>query len=319
MTTGGIYLSRRLEQLLPGVVSIPFPRLKFYGGSIVPVFPDLAPGAPEVVREALSYVGDADLMGDGAVDIPVVNLSSTENRYRTFMYASAFSYTMQEMRAFERAGNANTVTSRRQAVAMRAIAERVDRFAAFGSAAHGVAGFLNNGAVTADNLSTDLWALTPDALAEFFLDTAATISRDSSGAFSSLDVLVSHDVNALLETTRMTDGADSVKAYILRASSYIRSFQWLDYLHSANMVGGQAGKDRIVFDPFDAIQGDIDPEIAPDYAENSEMHVEPVQMAPPEYWQTANLRTIVPMFMCVTGSIINQPSSFRYVDIPDKP
>lgn len=321
MTTGGMYLYRRLEQLLPGVVSKKYRRLRFYEGNIVPTLPDLEAGAAEVVREALSEVGDAALVSDGAVDIPVVDIAATEQRYRVFMYASAFSYTMQEMRAIEKAGNANFVNSRKQSLAMRSIAERVNRFAAFGSAAHGVTGFLNSPSVTADNNSTDLWALTPDQLKEFFMDWAASVSKATSGVYDSLDVLVSHDINTLLTITRMTDSDRSVKSVILDNSDYIRSITWLDEVAFDQMVGGQTNKDRIVFYPYEDLDigNDRDPSMEMATPEILERHVEPTTVADTDYWEVKNLRTVIPMFMSVTPTIINYPDAMRYVDVPKKP
>jgi hypothetical protein len=320
MASGGLYLFRRLEQLLPGVVSKRYRRLRFYEGQIVPVVPDLQAGAAEVVREYLSEVGDAALISDGAVDIPVVDISSDEVRYRVFMYASAFSYTMQQMRAIEFAGNAAMIDARKQRLAMRSIAERVNAFGAFGSAAHGVTGFMNNDSVSLENSSTNLWALTPDELKQFFMDWAATVSKSTSGAFDALDVVVSHDINTLLTNTRLTDSQVSVKQHILQSSDYIQSISWVDEAAYDNMVGGTANKDRIAFYPFERLNGEPDPEMAmADEPEACEMHAEPVQLAPQEYWETKNLRTVVPMFMCVSPAIINYPDAFQYVDVPKKP
>lgn len=320
MTTGGMYLYRRLEQLLPGVVAKKYRRLRFYEGEIVPTMGDLQAGAAEVVRESLAEVGDAALISDGAVDIPVVDIAATEQRYRVFMYASAFSFTMQEMRAVEKAGNAEFVNARKQNLAMRSIAERVNRFAAYGSAAHGVTGFMNNGSVSADNNSTNLYTATPDALKEFFMDWAATVSKATSGTFDAMDIVVSHDINTLLTNTRMTDGDKSVKQVILENSDYIRSIRWVDEAAFDQMVGGTADKDRIVFYPFEdlALGDGRDATLEMAQPEILERHVEPTQVAPSEYWEVKNLRTVVPMFMCVTPTIVNYPDAMRYVDVPKK-
>lgn len=319
MTTGGMYLFRRLEQLLPGVVSKRYRRLKFYEGEIVPTIADLQAGAAEIVRESLGEVGDAALVSDGAVDIPVVDISSDELRYRVFMYASAFSWTMQQMRAMEKAGNADMVNSRKQSLAMRSIAERVNTFAAYGSAAHGVTGFMNNGSVAADNNSTNLYTATPDVLKEFFMDFAATVSKNTSGTFDAMDIVVSHDLNTLLTNTRMTDSEKSVKQVILESSDYIENITWVDEAAFDNMVGGTADKDRIVFYPFERLNGDPDPDLVMDQPEIIERHVEPVQIAPQDYWEVKNLRQVVPMFMCVTETIVNYPEAMQYVDVPKKP
>lgn len=322
MATGGLYLFRRLEQLLPGVVSKPYRRLKFYEGMVVPTIADLQAGAAEVVRESLSEVGDAAIVSDGAVDIPVVDISSDEERYRVLMFASAFSFTMQQMRAIEAAGNAQMVSARKQALAMRSIAERVNTFTAYGNTGLGLTGFLNNADVTADDNSTNLYTATPDVLAEFFIEGAAAISVAEEGTFEAADVLVSHDIYVLLSSTRMTDGSMNVLNYILlNSGGLVRSVQWASECGTTRLTAagvGETDKDRIVFYPFERMAADVDDSLEMDMPEILERHVEPVQVAPQDYWEVKNLRQVVPMFMCTTPTMINYPQAMAYVDVPKK-
>lgn len=322
MATGGQHLYRRLEQLLPGVVAKRYRRLKFYEGMIVPTLADLQAGAAEVVREQLAEVGDAAVVSDGAFNIPVVDISATDTRYRVVMIASAFSFTMQQLRAAEQAGNANFVDSRKQRLAMRSIAERLNKFAAYGDAALGLTGFMNEAAVTANNSSFNLYTATPDQLSEFFIDEAATISKDSSGTFEGVDVLVSHDVYVQLAKTRMTDGTTSVLNYVLENSGgIIASIQWVDESGTDKLAAagvGEADKDRVVFYPFERVDGDTDTSLEEQAPDILERHVEPTQIAPEDYWETKNLRKVIPMFACASPTIINYPEALRYVDVPKK-
>lgn len=321
MATGGLHLSRRLEQMLPGVVSKRYQLLHFYEGVIAPTVADLEVGAAEVVRESMTEVGDAAIVSDGAWNMPIVDLSADETRYRVVMFASAFSYTFQQMRAMEKAGNANTINNRKQMLAMRAIAERVNHFAAFGNSSLGITGFINDAGVTANNSTFDLddAATTPDAIAEFFIDQAATVAEDSNGTFMAGDVLVSHPIYTLLAKTRMTDGSQTLINYLLE-NPYISSIKWLPELKAATLAAnstGQASKDRIIFYPFERIMGDnADPMLEMDQPEIIERHVEPTQLMPNEYWENRNGRTVIPMFMCCTPTMINYKESMRYVDVP---
>lgn len=321
--TGGLYLARRLEQLLPGVVSKPYRSLKFYEGRIVPTMADLEPGAAEVVREAMSEVGDAALTSDGAVDIPIVDIQMDEQRYRVVMFASAISWTLQQMRAMEKARNANFVDARKQSLAMRSIAERSDRFAAYGNASLSITGFFNHPDVAADNSSTNLFALTPDQLSEFFIQRAAAVAVQSAGTYEAADVVVSHDIYVLLSSTRMTDGSTSVLNYILANSGgMVSSITWVSEASSAKLTTaeiGQPNKDRIVFYPFERLDADIDPEMEMAMQpEILERHVEPIQIAPQNFWETKNLRQVVPMYGCFTPTMINEPGALNYVDVPKK-
>jgi hypothetical protein len=327
MATGGMSLQERLRQLLPGVVTQPYEQLKYYDGTIVPTVPDLQPGAPEVLREQLKEVGDAAVVSDEAVDIPVVDISATEARYRTFMIASAFSYSLQQMRAIEAASNADAIGAARHArkmqTGMRSIAERDNKIAAYGG--YGVTGFLNDASVTSDDNSTNLYTATADALSEFFIDKAATVASSTDGRFVAGDLVLSYDLYVLLAKKRMTDGNRSVMSYLLDpqvTGGVIRSITWSFEAGHAKLAANGAGvadKDRIVFYPFERMAADIDPDMEMfNQPEIVERHIEPTQIAPGDFWQTKDLNKVVPMFRCCTQTIINHPEAMLYVDVPKK-
>lgn len=323
----GLHLSRRLEQLLPGVIGKRYRKLLFANGEIVPTMADLQAGAAEVVRDRIGEVGDAAILADKAADIPLVDLEMGEDRYRAFMIAAGISYSMQEMRAIEFSGNANMISSRRLSVANRVIEEKDNSIAAFGDSRMGFTGFLNNASVTVNNSSFDPYTATPDALAEFFVDEIAGIVKSTSAAEIPGDVVLSIDLDLLLTGTRMTDGDRSVKRYILDNSEYITSIRacpecaW-DVLEANGVLAGGTNKDRIVFYPFERVPmgmtdaegltAQIDPEVV-------ERHVEPTQQAPLEWHQTKDLRKIIPLFKCVTPTIINYPGALKYVDVAKRP
>lgn len=326
MVAGGKYLFRRLEQLLPGVVSKRYERLRFYDGVVHPVLADLEAGAAELVRENLSEVGDSAIVSDGAFDIPVVDIASTEGRHKIVMVASGFSWTMQQMRAMEYAGNANFINSRKQLLAMRSIAERVNGLAAFGSTNLGFDGFMNNALVEADDTTTNLYdaAFTPDLLAEYFIEGAAAISDGTAGTFDSTNIAVPRSIYTLLASTRMTDGARSVLSYITDPAVTGGMIDQIIKLTEAGFAAlnangaGVTDKDRIVFYPSERLNGDQDATLINNQPEMVERHVEPAQIAPQDYWEVKGLRQVVPMFMCTSPTIINYPEAMRYVDVPKK-
>lgn len=316
---GGAMLSQHLQQRLEGLVSRRFPKLRFFEGEVVPTFDDLAPGAAEIVREYLGRVGDAQFLADGSTDLPVVNLEFEERVFRAAMLGAAFTHTFQQLRAYEFSGRLQQVSDVKQATTYRVIAERMDKFCAFGSGMAGATGALNSPLVTAENLSDNLYTMTGDQLRSFFLDKAAQVSKATSGTFDRLNLLVSHDIYSQMERTRIADGSVYVLESLTGPNSRIASVQWLDYLSFDQMVGGQANKDRIVFYPEEPpLPAGLDATMIPDYSEIWEFHIEPIQMAPMDYWTINGFTHRIPMFAVVSPVIITQPDGLRYVDVPKK-
>jgi hypothetical protein len=311
MATGGTALFRKLEQLLPGVLTRRYRSLKFEDGSLIPTMADLQVGAAEVVRETLAEVGDADIIGDGAFDLPIVDVSADEDRYRVLMLGAAFSYTFQQERALEFAGNTQQINDRKMMLTQRVIAEKANRIAAFGVSRLGLTGLLNNPNVTLNNSSFNPWTATADALAEFFIDELAAVVTGSNTVEAPNGVLLSIDLDFLLIKKRMPDGAMSVKQYILQNSDYISSITgctelgW-NQLEANGVLASGTNRDRVVLMPTS------DPMAV-------ERHIEVTKLAPPEYQEVRNMRRVFPMFHCATPTIVNWPGSMRYVNLQRKP
>lgn len=311
MATGGTNLYRRLEQLLPGVLGRRYRRLGFEDGSIVPTVADLEVGAAEVIRETMAEVGDAKIISDGAIDLPIVDLSADEDRYKILMIAAAFSFTFQQERAYEKATNFAQMSQRKMMLAQRSIAEKANKMAAFGNAALGITGFLNNPGVTPNNSSFDPYnaVTTPDEMAEFFIGEIGAVVADTNAVEYPDHIGISIDLDFLLMSTRMTDGSMSVKQYILQNTDLISSItSYPDFgfqaLEDNGVLAPGTNKDRIVLYPMDQ--------------EVVERHIELTKLAPPEYIERKNMRTLYPMFHCVTPTIINYPGAMRYIDVAKK-
>lgn len=308
MTTGGLFLYNKLAQKLPGVLAKRYRELKFENGSIVPTEADLKAGAAEVVRDTMSEIGDAEIIGDGAFDMPVVDVSAGEDRYKTIMVGSAFSYTFQQERAFE-LGNAE-LTDRRMFAARRSIAERHNQLSAYGDARVGITGMLNNASVMLNNSSFNANTASSDDLTGFFVDELKAAHRNSNNVEMPMDVLIPTGLFFLLIKKRVADSAQSALTYIkLALSEEDIKFNLIkcEEVDSANLEarGVQAGgtnKDRVTFFVKD-------PEVI-------ERHIELTQLMPAEWVSVKSGRRVYPMFSCTTPTIINYPGAMRYIDIP---
>lgn len=321
--TAGLHLSRRLEQLLPGVIGKRYRKLLFSEGEIVPTLADLEVGAKEVVRERVGETGTARLLANNANDIPLVNLDLGEDKYPVFMIAAGLGYSFQDMRSIQKAGNANMISSRRISAANRVIEERDNKFAAFGDTALGLTGFVNNAAVTANSTTFNPYTATPDQLADFFMDEISPVVRSSNSAEIPGDVIVSIDFDLLISSKRMTDGNSTVKQYVLQNNDYVRSIRGVpevgfQFLEDNGVLAGGTNKDRVIFYPFERLPQEMTDEqgladmVTPEVCER---HIEPLQQFPVEWHERRDGRYIVPFFKCSTPSIINYPSAMRYTDI----
>ncbi|PHJ69595.1 hypothetical protein VF04_16350 [Nostoc linckia z7] len=295
---------------MPGVLSRRYRDLAFENGKIVPTQADLKAGASEVVRDTVDEVGDADIIGDGAFDIPIVDVSAGEDRYKIFMIASAFSYTFQQERAYNYAGAKAEINNRKQMLAKRSIGERHHRIAAFGDTRLNVTGFLNNAGVTLNNSSFDPNTAAPDELAEFFVDELKAAHTGSNNVEMPMDVLISTGFYFKLVKTRMPDSSVSVLTYIKQALSEedvnfkITKCQECDssQLEANGVQAGGTNKDLITLYTKD-------PEVV-------ERHIELVQLMPQEWVTVRDGRKVYPMFSSTTPTIINYPGAFRYIKVP---
>lgn len=282
--------------------------LKFENGSIVPTEADLEAGAAEVVRDTIEEVGDAEIITDGAFDMPVVDVSASEDRYKALMIGSAFSYTFAQERAIE--FGKSDINDRKMMAARRSIAERHNRIAAYGDARVGITGMLNNASVILNNSSFNANTATSDDLTGFFVDELKAAHRNSNNVEMPMDVLIPTGLFFLLVKKRVADSSQTALTYIkLALSEEDIKFNLIkcDECDSANLeaCGVQAGgtnKDRVSFFVKD-------PEVI-------ERHIELTQLMPAEWVSVKNGRRVYPMFSCTTPTIINYPGAMRYIDIP---
>jgi hypothetical protein len=311
MATGGNYLARQLEQLLPKVREKRYRELKFENGRLVPTMADLEAGAVEVVAELMKEIGSADIISGDAVDMPIVDISLEEERYRVMMIGAAFSYSFDEERKAEK-GNYK-VSPKRMSAARRSIAERHNGLAAFGSASNKVTGLLNNGFVSLNNASFNPHlAATPGLdIAAFFIDELRTMHDASNNVEFPTCALISSALYFTL-LKKQISGVDSttVKDYIEKVlSDDGRNFQLIKVdecsssrLEKAGTQAAGTNKDRILFYP-------LDPEVV-------ERHIELPQLMPADWQYIKDGRKLFPMFSCCTPVIVNYPGALRYTDLP---
>ena len=316
----GTHLYRSLEQRMPDMLTKRYRSLGFEDGTFLPVLNDLQAGAQKMVVDVLSEVGAADLIGDAAGDFPIVDINLEEDSYKVVAFGAAMSYTYQQMRRENFSATFAQMNTRRESVVTRAIAERHNKYTAYGDTRVGTTGMLNNPSVGTTNSTFDLHARTTASktfkqIFEFVVDEVKTFYNASNNVDMPTTWLVStEEYFQLIGTVTSEDGinyapaAANLKEYLEKALS-VETGAPFRILHSrenlaANVAAvgaGVANKNRTVLYVND-----------PDVLA---IHREPLMMLPQEFVTTINGRMVFPFQACSTPVMIHQTPGVRYIDI----
>lgn len=289
--------------------------LVFENGRLVPTLVDLQAGASEVVAENITEVGDADFIADEAGDLNVVDITSEEDRYKVILIAAAFGVTMQQAMAFEQAqrnGRQWNPSDVKQNVALRVIAERANRYAAYGDRRIGTTGMVNNSHVGVDTTTFDPYSssTTADDLIQFMVEGLGDVRKETETVETPDRFAVSVDLETRLTSVRVPDSGKNVKSYLIDEVDWIADIISTPECNSerleANGVHAPGtNMDRIILYPRDEVV--------------FERHVTLTAQVPPEYTYTKGLKRFFPLYQAVSPTIVNYPGAMRYVDLPKKP
>jgi hypothetical protein len=312
MATSQAHYYDDLTQKLRELIRQRFRTLLFENGTLVPTDTDLEPGVREISEDILTGVGEAALLAPGSSDIPLVQVSMTEDRYPVVMAVSAYSIEWQERRAFERSGV--PIRTERINFARRAIAEALNKFGAYGNIALSIRGLLNNANVTLDNNSFNPNTATFAEWVTFVIDAVLRLGIDSDMVTYATDVLLSPRMYAKSQQVSNPDNpAISVLQAVrdrLRDEENISQVRFRAVpecssarLEANGVQSGGTNKDRILvynLDPM-CVQRQIEQEIA--------------AFLPQEYVQVKGTTQFFPMFSCASATKVRELPSIRYIDV----
>ena len=309
MDDNGMWLSRYLEQPLSRAYRKKFPTLPFGEGMFLPQEGDLAPGAASVIAEMVNEVGEAAILAGRGDDIPTVDVSVSEDKYKVVAVASAVEYGVREIQAAQLAErNGQIVTNLQQTrlnTARRAIAEKSNKLAAFGDRSRDIIGFFSDPNVPTTVSSINFFdeTATQEDILDFFADIVTEIETDSKLVTSPNFVVVHNKVDRILNTTFRTSNSDmTLKEAILKSNPNIMAIRAANECdsHALEYNGVQPqGTDmhRMAFYYLDP--------------ENVHRKFEPMNaMEPQLHGMTYN----VILYQCFSSVMWHYPGSARYVD-----
>ena len=305
-----------LTQALPNAIGRSYRELPFESGGIVPTEANLEAGVEFVTEDILTEQGEALILAD-TMDIPVVHVGMTKDRYPVYMVAAGFYFTFKSTRSLRRAGQYDRIADRQLANVRRAIAERLNRFAAVGDIRLNQRGFLNNNLVPVRANSIDLTdgGLTANQLREFVIEGLWYTYRDRTGHTKwPAKLLISSNLYERLTLLLMPDSAMSVLDSVLETinaggasgggmSLEIQYAPECDaqFLEANGVFAPGTGKDRLVFHPGDY--------------ETAHREVELFDLIPEDWLGSETGKKKFAGFQCSTPTIWTQPTNGLYMDV----
>lgn len=175
----GRFLSRQLEQKLPGVIRRKYPPLWAAAGQYLPATGDLQLGAKNLTIETIAEVGEASIYDGLANDIPIADVTAGEDKFKAVVVIAGFKYGVLELDLARRTGV--DIQGERMMSMKRAMDEKIHKLSLFGSTKHGMKGFFNNPDVPTVDISTNFYdtAITADDLFDFVNSLTNTVRKFS--------------------------------------------------------------------------------------------------------------------------------------------
>lgn len=240
-------MARALEHVETEVTKVIYADLRAL--DFVPLIAGVDPGAEGYVWQSLDLRSYADLIGNGAKDLPSSEGDVVDQTAPIRSFGNHFGYTVQDLRSFALARKRFTNVQIDQIRAMscrRGIDEKHDDMIAFGDARVGITGFLNNANVAILNAGVGLnggWTgATPD---QILADLLAMVNAVRS---QTLDVVEPDTIglpsakHTICTTRKLGTGTDTTIAKFFEANTGVKLAKWTK-LKNAGSGGAQ---DRMV-------------------------------------------------------------------------
>lgn len=232
-----IFFERELEHIKSQTFDKLYAPLRAF--ELIPVNTDADPAVETITYRQYDKNGRADIVGDGADDLPQVNVAGKEFISKVVSIGNSYSYTLQEIRAARLTNK--SLSARLANAALESQRRRWNDLAFNGDAEYNVQGWLSNSSVPSATVQTrngnTTWAnkvANPDDIIADLNEGVETILNNSNGAEQPNTVVMPLDKYNLLSSTRLASGTDtSILNYFIQQSPFIDSVEWANELKGA--------------------------------------------------------------------------------------
>ncbi len=122
------FFIRDLTDIYARTFDVKYPDLK--GRQILPIYTGVDPGADGFVWRSYNRTGSAAIVDSYAADMPEAEVSAVENMSRCYSLGVSYTYSIQDMRAAQKAGV--PLEARKAFAARRAMEQAIDQIAFYG-------------------------------------------------------------------------------------------------------------------------------------------------------------------------------------------
>lgn len=304
---GGSFLTRALLQTLPTVYELSYAPLWTLEGELaVPVAGNLA-GFTEKVEEIMYQAkGDVKEYVDHTSDIPTLQSAYESTSFNVHTFAIASEYSLQQLAAYEVQPQK---LSKDLAAIDKNLRQSVHRLLVFGSQKRGSTGIMNDPNIPliagTGYDPAGATATTWQEHIDFFSDIICQIEDNNELTTRIGSVKIPNKLYAQLTRTRQAGDSSMSVMQALRADYPNVRFERLNECranlleqYGAKAVG--SNEDRIVFCPV---------------MDNSQMdRLADAPNVMPSQWKDLTYRTV--FYVRSSQTMIHQPKSFAYVDVP---
>jgi hypothetical protein len=307
--SSGTALNRGLQQLNPEILRQEYRELTYYDGRVIPTMTNLQVSAGSVYNITFTEQGKADFFSVGSKSMPLVDANADLDEYQIHGVWSGYKedfFTKLKQGNNRDVNYADTIRQL-QFAADRAIAEKLNTYAAYGESKLNVTGFINNASVTVDNTSDNLESLTQQQLYNYFVDLKYDVYSGSNFTQQVNALELPPTKHSLILKARSEENPISVKSRLLNDGifTYIGESPELlfDRLEANGVLSGGTNKDRIIVYKKD-------PKVV-----KRQVETQRVKMIPQEWLAPLNLNKIYGMYSCATETQILDTTCIRYVNV----
>lgn len=296
----GAFLDQELRHVLARTYDRPYADIPYK--NIIPVSTEVDPGATEFKYDIWDRVGDFDLIGDMADDLPTSDVKRGEVVNEVRAFGGSFVYTDDEILHAQMAKK--PLDQKKADACTEAYERRANLTALFGRAGTSLRGLLNHPAVdvtTVTGNASDGWfdaaSVTPQQMLDLLNFGVTAVTNNSRMVEKCTDVLMPYsDWRTASTTCRSSTDSTTVLELFMKMNPQIKSVTPINELDPANSSGILSAK-RMVFYSKDP--------------EKVEFHITmPLTFKPP---QPKNLSWKVPAWAKFGGTIVPFPKSMLYV------
>jgi hypothetical protein len=211
---------RQLEYIKPQLYNVEFPKLQFANGTLIPIDESVPSSAETITYKTYTRHGLAKIISDYATDFANADVSGKETTSVIKSVGSAFTYSIQEIRAAQSTGM--NLPSKKFEAAVEAVNQKMDQIALDGEVKAGLNGLLshpNIGEYTVPANGTGSSQKWADKTAEQILDDMFNICEQSaivSKNVEQVDTLLLPSINYKLIARRRASSTAPSDTTILK-------------------------------------------------------------------------------------------------------